>query len=95
MRFTISLLTRPPSTISTTSIVSESVTRMPSTNRVSLPMRSSSLPICGPPPCTTTGFTPTSFIRTMSRAKPALRASPSIAAPPYLMTMVLPWNRWM
>ena len=76
-------------------MVSASVTRIPSTNRVSLPMRSSSLPICGPPPCTTTGFTPTSFIRTMSRAKLLLSASSSIAAPPYLITMVLPWNRWM
>ena len=52
MRLTISLLTCPPSTISTTSIVSASVTRMPWTNSPFLPTRFSSSSICGPPPCT-------------------------------------------
>src|SRR5690606_15561862 len=53
------------------------------------------LPICGPPPWTTTGFMPTSFISTTSRAKPLFRASSIIALPPYLMTMVLPAKRRM
>ncbi len=45
---TISLLILPPSTISTTSIVASSVTRMPRTKRVGMPSRSRSFSICGP-----------------------------------------------
>ena len=55
---TISLLTEPASTISTTSTVSRSVTRKPPLNSDLMLSRSSSEPICGPPPCTTMGFTP-------------------------------------
>jgi hypothetical protein len=63
---TTSLFTWPPSTISTTSMVSASVTRMPCTNSPFLPSRASSSSICGPPPCTTTGFMPTSLSSTTS-----------------------------
>ena len=87
---TISLLTSPPSTISTISMVSRSVTLRPSTNSLFLPIRSSRLPICGPPPCTTTGFMPTSFISVTSRANPRFNCSSTMALPPYLITMVLP-----
>ena len=92
---TISLLTRPPSTICTTSIVAASVTRMPSTKWLSMARRSSRAPICGPPPCTMTGRMPTNFINTTSRAKECFSASSSMAAPPYLMTTVAPWNALM
>src|SRR5205807_1044390 len=68
MSVTTSLLTWPPSTISTTSIVSASVTRMPWTNSPFLPMRASCSSICGPPPCTITGFMPTSFSSTTAAA---------------------------
>src|SRR5881296_2876857 len=46
MSVTTSLLTWPPSTISTTSIVSASVTRMPWTNSPFLPIRASCSSIC-------------------------------------------------
>ena len=58
-------------------------------------MRVSAISICGPPPCTTTGFMPTSFSSTTSRAKPSFSFSSVMALPPYLMTIVLPWKRWM
>src|SRR5947208_2164766 len=47
MSVTTSLLTWPPSTISTTSIVSASVTRMPWTNSPFFPIRASCSSICG------------------------------------------------
>ncbi len=72
-----------------------SVTRMPSMKWLSMFRRLSRSPICGPPPCTTTGLMPTAFISTMSRAKPVFSSSLSIALPPYLMTSVLPTNRRM
>ncbi len=74
-------------------MVSLSVTRMPSTKRVSLPMRSSTLPICGPPPCTTTGWMPTCLSSTTSRAKSCLSASSTMALPPSLITTVLSAKR--
>src|SRR5215218_1117177 len=49
----------------------------------------------GPPPWTTTGFIPTYLSRTTSRAKSSRSAGSSIAAPPYLMTTVRPWNSRM
>src|SRR4051812_35427497 len=49
----------------------------------------------GPPPCTTIGFIPTYLSRTTSRAKPSRSSASSIAAPPYLMTTVWPWNSRM
>jgi hypothetical protein len=57
-----------------------------------LPIFASASSICGPPPCTTTGFMPTSFISTTSSAKSCCSDGSVIALPPYLMTMVLPWN---
>ena len=87
---TMCLLIEPDSTISTTSTVSLSVTRRPSTNSLVTFRRSSILPICGPPPCTTTGWIPTCFSSTMSRAKMSDRLRSPMACPPYLMTKVLP-----
>src|SRR5439155_8580607 len=92
MRPTMSLLILPTSTISTISTVSSSVTRMPPTKRGSLPRRFISAPICGPPPWTITGLMPTRRRRITSRANGSLRSARSIAAPPYLMPVVLPRN---
>src|SRR5215208_1450767 len=49
----------------------------------------------GPPPWTTIGFIPTYLRRTTSRANSSRSCASSIAAPPYLMTTVLPWNSRM
>src|SRR5881409_730992 len=49
----------------------------------------------GPPPWTTTGFSPTYLSSTTSRANSSRSAGSSIAAPPYLMTTVRPWNSRM
>src|SRR5436305_439122 len=92
---TICLLILPTRTISTISTVSASVTRMPPTKRGSLPSRFISAPIWGPPPCTMTGLRPTRRRRMTSSAKGSLRSARSIAAPPYLMTIVLPRNSRM
>jgi hypothetical protein len=80
----------PDSTISTISTVAASVTRRPSMNSLLIFSRSSMLPICGPPPCTTIGFMPTCFISTTSRAKSLATFSSPMAWPPYLTTTVRP-----
>src|SRR5438552_16473384 len=49
----------------------------------------------GPPPWTTTGLIPTYLSSTTSRANSSRSSGSSIAAPPYLMTTVLPWNSLM
>src|SRR3954451_18388660 len=49
----------------------------------------------GPPPCTTIGFRPTYFKSTTSRAKSSRSDGSVIAAPPYLITTVRPWNSRM
>src|SRR3954451_17081743 len=49
----------------------------------------------GPPPCTTTGFSPTYLSSTTSVAKASRSSSSRIAAPPYLITTVRPWNSRM
>ena len=95
IKLTISLLTCPPNTISTTLIVSASVTRMPWMNSPFLPSLSSISLICGPPPCTTTGFMPTNFNKTTSWAKHSFKCSSVMALPPYLITMVLSKKRLM
>src|SRR5690606_35600970 len=59
IKLTIEEFTLPHNTISTTSMVSSSVTRMPPANLDCMPTRSSILLICGPPPCTTTTRIPT------------------------------------
>ena len=92
---TISRLTLPTSAIRTMSTVSSSVTRRPSTNSGSLPSRRMRSVICGPPPCTTTGFMPTSRMSTTSVANSSASAASSIAWPPYLMTTVWPENSRM
>ena len=90
MAVTISLLMRPASTISTTSTVGLSVTRSPFTNSLLSCKRLSMPAICGPPPCTTIGFTPACFRSTMSWAKAAARPASPMAWPPYLTTTVWP-----
>src|SRR2546426_174952 len=92
---TIALLILPTRTISTISTVSSSVTRMPPTKRGSMPRRFMKAPICGPPPWTMTGLMPTKRSRITSSANGSLRSARSIAAPPYLMTTVLPRNSRM
>ena len=69
MKPTICLLMAPASTISTISMVAASVTRSPAANSDLMPSRLSISPICGPPPCTTTGLMAVCSISTMSRAK--------------------------
>src|SRR4051812_5340071 len=49
----------------------------------------------GPPPCTMIGLSPTYFNSTTSRANSSRSAGSFIAAPPYLITTVLPWNSRM
>ena len=49
----------------------------------------------GPPPWTITGFKPTYLSRTTSRANPSRADESRIAAPPYLITTVRPWNSRM
>src|SRR5436305_1268623 len=49
----------------------------------------------GPPPWTTIGLSPTYLSSTTSRANSSRSAGSSIAAPPYLITTVLPWNSLM
>mmetsp|Transcript_30954 Transcript_30954/g.45399 ORF Transcript_30954/g.45399 Transcript_30954/m.45399 type:complete len:235 (+) Transcript_30954:289-993(+) len=66
---TISLFMDPESTISAIRTVSSSVTRNPSTNVLSMFSFFSISAIWGPPPCTTTGFTPHCFKSTISFAK--------------------------
>src|SRR3954469_8611452 len=94
-RSTMSLLTLPTRTIFATSTVSASLTRSPPTNCTGSPRRSMKLVISGPPPCTTIGLIPTYLSSTTSRANSSRSAGSSIAAPPYLMTTVLPWNSRM
>src|ERR1019366_6881236 len=95
IRNTISLLTFPTRTILATSTVSLSETRRPPTNSTGRPRRSMWPVISGPPPWTTIGFRPTYLSSTTSRANSSRSAASSIAAPPYLMTTVLPWNSLM
>ena len=77
------------------STVSASVTRNPSTKVDVFPSRVISSVICGPPPCTTTGFIPTRRMRTTSWAHWSASSALSIAWPPYLITTVLPENSRM
>ena len=92
---TMSLLTLPTSTIRATSRVSASVTRSPSRNSDVMPIFLSSSPICGPPPCTTTGLSPTACNNTMSSANVASASAsfdPANAFPPYFTTTTAPAN---
>ena len=86
---TKSLLTLPASTICTISAVSSSVYLSPLINLLSLPTLLSISFISGPPPCTSTTFTPTSESKTMSFMTALLSSSLSIALPPYLTTIIL------
>ena len=88
IQWTISLLMAPERTISATSMVALSVTRRPSTKVEVTPARSSIRLICGPPPCTTTGCTPSSFSSTASAANFCATLSSPMAWPPYLITTV-------
>src|ERR687897_3865856 len=91
----MSEFTFPSSTIFATSTVSGSDTRRPSTNRTSIPSRSMYAVMSGPPPWTTIGFSPTYLSSTMSVANASRSSSSRIAAPPYLTTIVRPWNSRM
>ena len=99
MAETMSRLTLPTRTMRAMSNVSASVTRRPSTNFGTLPRRSMTSPIWGPPPCTTMGRIPTDLISTMSVAKEASGSRfwsvPARALPPYFTTTVWPQNRRM
>ena len=86
MKPTICLLMEPQSTISTISIVGLSVIRKPFENCDEMPSFFNIAPICGPPPCTTTGFTPDCSSSTMSRAKLRPTLSSPMAWPPYFTT---------
>ncbi len=89
MKPTICLLMEPQSTISTISIVGLSVTRRPFENCDWMPSFFSMAPICGPPPWTTTGFTPDCSSMTMSRANLRAVASSPMAWPPYFTTTIV------
>ena len=93
--FTICLLTRPTSTISTTSMVSASVTRRPLLKRGSIANRLSHWLISGPPPWTTTGWTPTQASKARSRNTASRRSFRTMAAPPYFTTTRSPEKRWI
>mmetsp|Transcript_22874 Transcript_22874/g.68400 ORF Transcript_22874/g.68400 Transcript_22874/m.68400 type:complete len:304 (-) Transcript_22874:230-1141(-) len=82
----ICLLIDPHRTISDTFTVAASVTRNPSMNCDVVFNLLSMSPICGPPPWTTTGLTPSFCINTMSCAKHSAARSSDIAWPPYLTT---------
>ena len=88
MWLTICLLIEPASTISTISTVAASVTRRPPANCDLMPSRLSIAPICGPPPCTTTGLIAVCSSSTMSRANSRAASSSPMAWPPYLMTTI-------
>ena len=81
------------STSRTTARASAEVTRSPPRNSLGIPRAVSSAVIWGPPPCTTTGRTPTWRKKTISSAKACLSSSLTMALPPNFTTMVLPWNR--
>ena len=89
------LLTRPTSTISTTSIVAGVVTLRPLRNSGSMLSRVSQSLISGPPPCTTTGCTPTEASNTRSRYTASRNSAEAMAAPPYFTTTRRPAKRWM
>src|SRR3954454_20539545 len=95
MRRTMSLLTLPTRTILATSTVAASLTRSPPLNSTGRLRRSMYFVMSGPPPCTTTGLSPTYLSSTTSRAKSSRSCGSSIAAPPYLTTTVRPWNSRM
>lgn len=84
--------TWPNSTIRTTSITSGVVTRKPPRNSPCRPSFFSIALICGPPPCTTTGCTPTVRRNAISAAKARLSSSSTMALPPYLTTTILSRN---
>src|SRR4051812_28083482 len=86
--------TCPTSTIRTTSMVSGVVTRRPPRNSPGSPSRFSIALICGPPPCTTTGWMPASRRNTMSRANACLSRSSTMALPPYLTTTTWSCHCW-
>ena len=88
--FTSVLFTLPARTICTMSTVSASVTRRPSTNSAFLPRRFIMSLISGPPPCTSTTFTPTSHSRTMSSITCCRSSSLTMALPPYFTTTIFP-----
>ncbi|AFU00665.1 ion transporter [Nocardia brasiliensis ATCC 700358] len=84
--------TCPNSTIRTTSITSGVVTRKPPRNSPCRPSFFSIALICGPPPCTTTGCTPTVRRKAMSAAKACSSSASTMALPPNFTTTILSRN---
>ena len=89
---TKALLIFPDKTVSTVFIVFESVTLRPFTNFGSIFWSFNASLISGPPPWTITGLIPTIFIKAISLVTDFLILLSTIAAPPNLITTVLPWN---
>jgi hypothetical protein len=77
----------------TTSIIAASVTLRPPTKWEATPSAAASSLICGPPPWTITGLSPTKCSRATSAAKERFSCSSTMALPPYLITIVWPWKR--
>ena len=92
----MSLLTLPTSTIlATSTVVGVGHAQAADELDRQLERAPCSAVISGPPPWTTIGFSPTYLSSTTSRANSSRSAGSFIAAPPYLMTTVLPWNSRM
>ena len=91
----ISLFIVPESTISATFIFSELVTLRPSIKETFWPNCSIAFETSWPPPWTITGSIPNDWSKTISWAKSCLRCSSIMAAPPYLMTTILPLKLFM
>jgi hypothetical protein len=83
------VLMRPLSVMAVTSIDFWSVTRRPSTMRVSIPNVACKLSSCGPPPCTSTVLIPTWCRIATCSINPRVEASSLNTAPPALMTKIL------
>ncbi len=86
---TIFVFISPIRTIFTISIVSLSVTLNPSTNSGFIPFSNAISLICFPPPCISTTFIPTYFIRIRSLRTLSSILSFSIMLPPILTTTTL------
>ena len=88
------VLISPFSTMVVTRSASESVTRRPPTKRVRTPSFCDSSVDCGPPPWTSTTRTPSSKSSATCSTRSRMLASAATAAPPVLMTKVLPPKRF-
>jgi hypothetical protein len=92
---TISLLTLPPSTISTTSMVCESVTRMPSTNSLRCPELLQQAADLRPPAVDHDRVHSHEFHQHDVAGEALVQLGSTMALPPNLTTIVRPVKRWM